>query len=114
MEKPWDNDQLQIIIRNGLEKQKLLQYKNLTLDDIDLFIPHQANKRINDAVATRLGINSNRAYVNIDRVGNTSAASIPIALDECVRNDGIKRDDHVLFAAFGAGLTWAANVLRWY
>jgi len=90
-----------------------VEQAGLSLQDIDLLIPHQANKRISDAVAARLGLDETRTYVNIERVGNTSAASIPIALDECVRGDRVHTDDLLLFTAFGAGLTWAANVVRW-
>jgi 3-oxoacyl-[acyl-carrier-protein] synthase-3 len=90
-----------------------LDAAGLETDDVDWFIPHQANQRIIDAVGNRLGINDERCYVNIDRYGNTSAASIPIALDEVVRHGKIKEGDVVLMAAFGAGLTWAASVVRW-
>ena len=83
------------------------------VSDVDWFIPHQANQRIIDAVGERLGIPAERSYVNIDRYGNTSAASIPIALDEAVREGKVKRGQVVLMAAFGAGLTWAASVVRW-
>jgi len=82
-------------------------------DDIDLFVPHQANARIIDAVGNRLGIPKEKVYLNIDRTGNTSSASIPIALDEANRKGLVKRGDRILFAAFGAGLTWGASVLRW-
>jgi 3-oxoacyl-[acyl-carrier-protein] synthase-3 len=93
--------------------REALDAAELSTDDVDWFIPHQANKRIIDAVGNRLGINDERCYVNIDRYGNTSAASIPIALDEVVRQGKIKEGDVVLMAAFGAGLTWAASVVRW-
>jgi 3-oxoacyl-[acyl-carrier-protein] synthase-3 len=93
--------------------REVVDAAGLTLDRIDLFIPHQANKRITDAVGSRLGVDPSKAYVNIERVGNTSAASIPIALDECARAGRLKRGDHVLFAAFGAGLTWGASLIRW-
>jgi 3-oxoacyl-[acyl-carrier-protein] synthase-3 len=85
----------------------------LTPADVDWFIPHQANQRIIDAVGERLGIPAARCYVNIDRYGNTSAASIPIALDEAVREGRVREGQVVLMAAFGAGLTWAASVVRW-
>jgi len=85
----------------------------LSASDIDLYIPHQANRRIIEAVGTRLGLRQDQVYMNIDRVGNTSSASIPIALDEAVRAGRVLRDDILLFAAFGAGLTWGAALLRW-
>jgi 3-oxoacyl-[acyl-carrier-protein] synthase-3 len=108
------NETFKIAVRSMSDvSNEAVEAAGLSLGDIDLLIPHQANKRISDAVANRLGLDSSRIYVNIDRIGNTSAASIPIALDECVRDDRIHRDDLLLFTAFGAGLTWAANVLRW-
>jgi 3-oxoacyl-[acyl-carrier-protein] synthase-3 len=85
----------------------------LKASDVTLFVPHQANLRIIDAVAERLGIAPGQAWINIDRVGNTSAGSIPIALDEAVRAGRVKEGDVLLFAAFGAGLTWAGSVIRW-
>ena len=93
--------------------REVLEAAELTTDDVDWFIPHQANQRIIEAVGKRLGINDDRCYINVDRYGNTSAASIPIALDEVVRDGKIKEGDVVLMAAFGAGLTWAASVVRW-
>jgi len=82
-------------------------------DDVDLFIPHQANIRIIDAVAKRLGFPKEKILVNIQNYGNTSSASIPIALDEWVRSNGLKEGSTVLMVAFGAGLTWAGTVLKW-
>ncbi|MCJ8330152.1 MAG: ketoacyl-ACP synthase III [Lentisphaeria bacterium] len=90
-----------------------LEQANLTIDDIDWIIPHQANLRIIAAVGDRLGINKDKCYINVHRYGNTSAASIPIALDELVRADKIKRGDHILFVAFGGGLTWGSTILKW-
>ncbi|MBI5442675.1 MAG: ketoacyl-ACP synthase III [Deltaproteobacteria bacterium] len=81
--------------------------------DLSLFIPHQANRRIIDAVSKRLGVPSERVYVNLDRYGNTSAASIPIALDEVVRSGRLGTGDTVLMAAFGGGVTSGAVLLRW-
>ena len=85
----------------------------LTTDDVSLFIPHQANQRIVDSVGKRLGIGGDRVYVNLDRYGNTSAASIPIALDEAVRAGRLKEGDILLLDAFGGGLTWGASLIRW-
>lgn len=85
----------------------------LATTDVTLFVPHQANKRIIDSVGERLGIGADRTWVNIDRVGNTSAGSIPIALDEAVRAGRVAQGDVLLLAAFGAGLTWAGAVVRW-
>lgn len=85
----------------------------LTPDDVTLFIPHQANIRIIESAAKRLGLCSDRVFVNLEKYGNTSAASIPLALDEASRQGRIKRDDIVVTVGFGAGLTWGANVIRW-
>lgn len=93
--------------------REVLDAAGLKPDDVDWFVPHQANMRIIDAVGQRLGIPQERCFVNIDRYGNTSAASIPIALDEAVRAGRVERGQVVLMAAFGAGLTWAASVVRW-
>jgi len=81
--------------------------------EVDLFIPHQANVRIIDAAAKRLGIESERVFVNVDRYGNTSAASIPIALDEAVGTGKVKAGDILVLVGFGAGLTWGAAALQW-
>ncbi|MBW8016322.1 MAG: ketoacyl-ACP synthase III [Planctomycetes bacterium] len=85
---------------------------NLTTEDIDMFIPHQMNARIIESVAKRLKLNSDRVFINIEKYGNTSAASIPMALDDCRRQGKLKKGDIVLLAAFGAGLTWGANLIR--
>jgi 3-oxoacyl-[acyl-carrier-protein] synthase-3 len=93
--------------------REVLASAGLAPADVSLFIPHQANLRIIEAVGSRLGIDADHSFVNIERYGNTSAASIPIALDEAVRGGRIARGDIVLMAAFGAGLTWGASVVRW-
>ena len=85
----------------------------LRLEDIDLLVPHQANLRIIDAVGRRLGIDPAKVYVNIQRYGNTSAASIPIALCEAVSEGRVREGDRLLFVAFGGGMTWGAAVVRW-
>ena len=82
-------------------------------EDVAWVIPHQANLRIIGAVAQRLTIPEERVYVNIDKYGNTSAASIGICLDELCRAGKIKRGDHILLTAFGGGLTWGAMLIRW-
>lgn len=108
------NETFKIAVRSIEEvSREVLEMAGLTPADVDWFIPHQANQRIIDAVGARLGIPAERSFVNIDRYGNTSAASIPIALDEAVRGGSVKPGDVVLMAAFGAGLTWAASVVRW-
>ena len=92
---------------------ELLTEQGFTQEQVDLFIPHQANLRIIDAVGDRLKIDPARVCKNVDRYGNTSAASIPIALDESVREGRIKDGDMVLMTAFGAGLVWGSVLLRW-
>ncbi len=93
--------------------EQALQAAQLAPSDVDWFIPHQANRRIIDAVGERLAIREGRTYVNIERYGNTSAASVPIALDELNRAGRIAEGDVVLMSAFGSGLTWGACVVRW-
>ena len=78
------------------------------------FVPHQANVRIINAAAARLGVSADRFYVNVERYGNTSSASIAIALDELNSADMLRDGENVVLVGFGAGLTWAALVLRWW
>ncbi len=93
--------------------REALAANHLTVADIDVFVPHQANMRIIKAVAQRLGLPMEKVVVNLDRYGNTSAASIPLALDEAVKAGRIRRGSLVLMEAFGGGLTWASSVIRW-
>ncbi len=93
--------------------EELLQRNNIPVEKLRWIIPHQANKRILDAVGKRLNAADGQVYVNLDRVGNTSAASIGICLDELVRSGQIQKGDYVLLTAFGAGMTWASSLLRW-
>ena len=93
--------------------RQLLEKSGYTPDDVDLLIPHQANARIMIAVAERLGIGLDRSVVDVETVGNTSAASIPIALDRAWRAGRIRTGDLVLLTSFGAGLAWGANLIRW-
>ncbi|TMD55163.1 MAG: ketoacyl-ACP synthase III [Chloroflexi bacterium] len=99
-----------IFIRQAYE---VTREAGLTLDDIDLFVPHQANYRIIDAAARRIGLPMEKVAVNIDEYGNTSSASIPLALEQALREDRVKKGDHVLLAGFGSGLTWGATLLEW-
>ena len=85
----------------------------LAVDDIALCIPHQANARILDAVARNIGLPPQRLFINLDRYGNTSSASIPIALAEASESGRLRAGDHLLIAAFGGGLSWGAMVMRW-
>jgi 3-oxoacyl-[acyl-carrier-protein] synthase-3 len=89
-----------------------LDHCGLTLDDLAMVIPHQMNARIIESAAKRLNLPDEKVFVNIQDYGNTSAASIPIALDECVRRGRLRRGDIVVFVAFGAGVTWGANVVE--
>ena len=93
--------------------QKVLDKSGLTKEDISLLVLHQANKRIIDFAMQKFGLSPEKVYVNISKYGNTSAASIPIALDEANKQGLIKSGDIVVTAGFGAGLTWAANVIKW-
>ena len=90
-----------------------LDAAGLTADDIALFIPHQANSRIIDSAAAKLGLPPERTFVNIDRYGNTSAASVPIALAEAADAGRLERGDIVLLSGFGAGMSWASALVRW-
>jgi 3-oxoacyl-[acyl-carrier-protein] synthase III len=93
--------------------EKALFRSNLTIDDVDWLLMHQANQRILDAVAQRLNVPPAKVISNLARYGNTSAASIPIALDEAVRAGKIKPGDAIATAGFGAGLSWGAAIFRW-
>jgi len=101
------------VINMAEVSRQVINAASLQISDIDLFIPHQANTRIIQAAAKSLGVPSEKVFVNVDRYGNLSAASSPLALCEAVEQGRIKQGDHVVLAAFGAGLTWAAMVLRW-
>lgn len=90
-----------------------LAANGMVKSDIDLFISHQANLRIIDAIGKRLKLSEEQVYVNLERFGNTSAASIPIALDEANRMGRVKEGDIVLLDSFGGGLTWASALMRW-
>jgi len=93
--------------------EKALSRAGASSADIDLFIPHQANRRIIVAAAERVGLPEEKIYLNLDKVANTSAASIPIAMDQARAEGRIQDGDLVLVAAFGAGLTWASAMIRW-
>ena len=90
-----------------------LERNDLSLSDIDIIIPHQVNYRIIEAVLRKIDIPEDRLFLNLDRYGNTSAASVPIALHEAVEAGKVERGKLVLLVAFGAGLTWGYNLIRW-
>jgi len=92
---------------------EVVRKAGLSLEDVDLVVPHQANQRIIETAAKKLKLPIDLFYLNLDHAGNTSAASIPIALSEAVRDGRLKPDDNVVFVAFGGGLTWAASVVKW-
>jgi len=92
--------------------ERALKKANVSVDDIDLLIPHQANLRIIEAVGHRLGVPREKVYVNVDKYGNTSAATVIIALDEAIQEGIAKPDDLILLVTFGAGLTWGSTLLR--
>lgn len=103
----------QLAVRRIVELvEDCLDKCDLTMDQIDMFIPHQMNARIIESVGKRLKFAENHVFINIEKYGNTSAASIPIALADCLKEGKIKSGDIVLLAAFGAGLTWGANVIQ--
>ncbi len=93
--------------------QEVVGRAGLAMNDISLIIPHQANNRITESVANRLKIPKERFYSNLDRLGNTSAASIPIALCDAVEDGRLRPDDNIVFVGFGGGLTWSASVVKW-
>jgi 3-oxoacyl-[acyl-carrier-protein] synthase-3 len=108
------NETFKVAVRTLEEiARETLAANHVSIDDLDLYVPHQANVRILNAVADRLGLPPEKVMLNLDRYGNTSAASIPIALDEAVRQGRIRQGSLVMLGAFGAGLTWASALIRW-
>ena len=108
------NELFKVAVRSMTDvSREVLGEAGFTADDVRLFIPHQANQRITDAVADKLSVDASRVYSNIAMHGNTSSASIPIALDECVEMGRIQEGDLVLMASFGGGVTWGAVLTRW-
>jgi 3-oxoacyl-[acyl-carrier-protein] synthase III len=93
--------------------ERCLEAANLTVADVDVFVPHQANKRIIDHAARRLGLDETKVFTNVERYGNTSAASIPICLDEAWREGRIRKGDRVLMVGFGGGLAWGSCLMEW-
>jgi 3-oxoacyl-[acyl-carrier-protein] synthase-3 len=108
------NEVFKIAVRSMCEiSREVLCEAGLKAEDVDLFIPHQANQRITDAVADILKLEGSRVYSNIAMHGNTSSASIPIGLDECVEAGRVHQGDVILMASFGGGFTWGAVAMRW-
>jgi 3-oxoacyl-[acyl-carrier-protein] synthase III len=107
------NELFKVAVRSMAEISKeMLDKTGYTVEDVDIVIPHQANQRITDAVASRLGVAEEKVYSNIAFHGNTSSASIPIAIDECIQSGKIKEGSLVLLTAFGGGVTWGGTVIR--
>lgn len=107
------NELFKVAVRSMADiSAEMLEKSGYTVDDVDIVIPHQANQRITDAVASRLGVPEEKVYSNIAFHGNTSSASIPIALDECLESGRIKEGSLVLLTAFGGGVTWGGTLIR--
>ena len=112
--KMQGNEVFKVAVRSMAEVAKIaLDANGMTTADVNLFIPHQANIRILEATAKRIGLKDEQVYVNVDRFGNTSAATIPLALDEVNRAGRLKEGDILLLDAFGGGFTWASALIRW-
>ncbi len=107
------NELFKVAVRSMADiSAEMLAKAGYTVEDVDIVIPHQANQRITDAVASRLGVPEEKVYTNIAELGNTSSASIPIAMDECIQSGRIKEGSLVLLTAFGGGVTWGGTVMR--
>ena len=112
--KMQGNEVFKVAVRSLTDAGKeALAANSMTSADVTLFIPHQANMRILEATAKRLKLTEEQTYINVDRLGNTSAATIPIALDEAMRAGRLKAGDILLMNAFGGGFTWASALVRW-
>ncbi|MEK7854940.1 MAG: beta-ketoacyl-ACP synthase III, partial [Acidobacteriota bacterium] len=107
------NELFKVAVRSMADiSAEMLAKAGYTVEDVDIVVPHQANQRITDAVASRLGVPEEKMYSNIAELGNTSSASIPIAMDECIQSGRIKEGSLVLLTAFGGGVTWGGTVIR--
>ena len=108
------NELFKVAVRSMAEiSRDVLESAGLSANDVDLVIPHQANQRITEAVASKLNVDMSKVYSNIAVHGNTSSASIPIALDECVETGRVNEGDVVLLTSFGGGVTWGSVLMRW-
>ncbi len=94
--------------------KNIIKKSELNSEDIDLFIPHQANTRIIDSAIKKLKISKEKTFINLDKYGNMSAASIPVALDEALKQGRVKDGDNILLVGFGGGLTWGSAILKWH
>lgn len=112
--KMQGNEVFKVAVRSLTDVSKeALEANNLTHKDVSLFIPHQANRRILEATAKRLKLRDDQCFINVDKYGNTSGATIPIAMDEAYRQGLLQEGSLVLMAAFGGGFTWGSVLLRW-
>jgi 3-oxoacyl-[acyl-carrier-protein] synthase-3 len=108
------NESVRVAVRRFAEAaEEAVSNNGVRLSDVKWIIPHQANSRILQQVARRLDVPFEKVYLTIERYGNISSATIPIALDEAIRNGSIARNDLVVLTAFGGGLTWAGSLIRW-
>jgi 3-oxoacyl-[acyl-carrier-protein] synthase-3 len=108
------NELFKVAVRSMADvSREVLEEAGRSADEVKLFIPHQANQRITDAVAQKLKVDESIVYSNIAMHGNTSSASIPIALDECLEMGKVSEGDLVLLASFGGGVTWGSVLLKW-
>lgn len=113
----WNFDGQEIfkraVVGMSLAGEEALAKRGMSIADVDLLVPHQANRRIIDAVVRRVGIDPGKVFVNVERYGNMSAATIPVALTEALEAGRVRPGAHLLLPSFGAGLTWCAHVVRW-
>ncbi len=108
------NQSFRVAVRRFVEScEEALYYNDVTIDDIKVIIPHQANLRILQGMAKQLNVSMDKVYVNIEKYGNISSATVPIALDEAARDGTIQEGDLVLLTAFGGGLTWGSSLIKW-
>ncbi|MGK2945458.1 MAG: beta-ketoacyl-ACP synthase III [Desulfuromonadales bacterium] len=108
------NEVFKVAVRSMTDVANIaLKANNMSVEDVDLFIPHQANIRILNATAKKIGFRDDQVYINVERFGNTSGATIPLAMDEANRAGRIKEGDILLLDAFGGGFTWASAIVRW-
>ncbi|HEY6003023.1 MAG TPA: 3-oxoacyl-[acyl-carrier-protein] synthase III C-terminal domain-containing protein, partial [Anaeromyxobacter sp.] len=113
----WNFDGQEIfkraVVAMAQASEEALAKRGLSVRDVDLLVPHQANRRIIDAVGRRLGIDPGKVFVNVQRYGNMSAATVPVALAEALEEGRIRPGAHLLMPSFGAGLAWCSHLVRW-
>lgn len=108
------NESVRVAVRRFAEAaEEALTHNNIPLSEVKWIIPHQANSRILQQVARRLGAPFEKVYLTIEKYANISSATVPIALDEAIRNGSVLRGDVVVLTAFGGGLTWGSSLIRW-